>query len=226
MQWDQEDLAYALAENAFCGGFATLVRIGNSAYSALGRMEKQELLLQEDVYKRQAVTHAVTPADYMAFSAAYGMMSAGVLALGQVVTNLADSKPLVEMAEPLLQTQPETAQGRRVVTQLRGQVELSHISFRYGETGPWLLDNLRVKIEPGEYVALVGRTGCGKSTLVRLLLGFETPQRGAVYYDNACLLYTSTSWALRIGNINLPSWWPRGKPIGRLQGSFLFPWIQ
>lgn len=134
-----------------------------------------------------AVTHAVTPADYMAFSAAYGMMSAGVLALGQVVTNLADSKPLVEMAEPLLQTQPETAQGRRVVTQLRGQVELSHISFRYGETGPWLLDNLRVKIEPGEYVALVGRTGCGKSTLVRLLLGFETPQRGAVYYDNADL---------------------------------------
>ena len=49
------------------------------------------------------------------------------------------------------------------------------------------MDNLRVKIEPGEYVALVGRTGCGKSTLVRLLLGFETPQRGAVYYDNADL---------------------------------------
>ena len=33
------------------------------------------------------------------------------------------------------------------------------------------------------YVAIVGKTGCGKSTLMRLLLGFEKPQKGAVYYD-------------------------------------------
>ena len=38
-------------------------------------------------------------------------------------------------------------------------------------------------MRPGQYVAVVGRTGCGKSTLMRLLLGFETPQKGAVYYD-------------------------------------------
>lgn len=38
-------------------------------------------------------------------------------------------------------------------------------------------------MRPGEYVAIVGRTGCGKSTLVRLLLGFEKPEKGGVYYD-------------------------------------------
>ena len=38
-------------------------------------------------------------------------------------------------------------------------------------------------IRRGEYVAVVGKTGCGKSTLIRLLLGFETPQKGGVYYD-------------------------------------------
>jgi ABC-type bacteriocin/lantibiotic exporter with double-glycine peptidase domain len=46
-----------------------------------------------------------------------------------------------------------------------------------------VLENLSLKIRAGEYVAIVGRTGCGKSTLVRLLLGFEKPQRGAIYYD-------------------------------------------
>ena len=42
---------------------------------------------------------------------------------------------------------------------------------------------MSLKIRPGDYIAIVGRTGCGKSTLIRLLLGFETPERGAVYYD-------------------------------------------
>ena len=46
-----------------------------------------------------------------------------------------------------------------------------------------ILDNISLKIHPGQYVAIVGRTGCGKSTLVRLLLGFEKPDRGGIYYD-------------------------------------------
>lgn len=45
------------------------------------------------------------------------------------------------------------------------------------------MDDLSLKIRPGQYVAIVGATGCGKSTLMRLMLGFETPQKGAIYYD-------------------------------------------
>ena len=46
-----------------------------------------------------------------------------------------------------------------------------------------MLKDFSLKIRAGEYVAIVGRTGCGKSTLIRLLLGFETPESGAVFYD-------------------------------------------
>jgi ABC-type bacteriocin/lantibiotic exporter with double-glycine peptidase domain len=48
---------------------------------------------------------------------------------------------------------------------------------------PDILDDLSIKIKAGEYIAVVGETGCGKSTLVRILLGFEKPRKGAVYYD-------------------------------------------
>lgn len=66
---------------------------------------------------------------------------------------------------------------------LSGGIELNNVSFRYGENMPLVVDNLSLKIRPGQYVALVGPTGCGKSTLMRLMLGFETPQKGAIYYD-------------------------------------------
>lgn len=87
------------------------------------------------------------------------------------------------MAEPILNGEPESSEGREILTSLKGSIEMSNVSFRYQANMPNVLDNLNLKIRSGEYVAIVGRTGCGKSTLVRLLLGFETPDKGAVYYD-------------------------------------------
>ena len=62
-------------------------------------------------------------------------------------------------------------------------VELNNVSFRYNDSMPNVIDDLTIKIRSGQYVGVVGKTGCGKSTLVRLLLGFEKPQKGAIYYD-------------------------------------------
>ena len=95
----------------------------------------------------------------------------------------AQIQPVLEMAEPFLKTVPETQEKKEIVTRLGGSVELSHVSFRYDEDSPYILNDLSLKIKAGEYVAVVGRTGCGKSTLMRLLLGFEKPDKGAIYYD-------------------------------------------
>lgn len=92
-------------------------------------------------------------------------------------------KPLMEMVEPILQAVPEVGENKQIITKLSGNIELNNVSFRYNEEMPLVLDDISLKIKAGQYVAIVGKTGCGKSTLMRLLLGFETPQRGAVYYD-------------------------------------------
>ena len=65
---------------------------------------------------------------------------------------------------------------------LNGAVELNNIYFKYAPNAPYILQNITLKIRPKEYVAVVGRTGCGKSTLIKLLLGLQLPERGAVYY--------------------------------------------
>jgi ABC-type bacteriocin/lantibiotic exporter with double-glycine peptidase domain len=100
-----------------------------------------------------------------------------------IATAVANFRPVMEMAKPILQTVPEVSEGKQVVQRLSGSIELNNVSFRYNENMPLVVDDLSVKIRPGQYVAIVGATGCGKSTLMRIMLGFEKPQKGAVYYD-------------------------------------------
>ena len=93
------------------------------------------------------------------------------------------------MVQPILETEPELDEDRHVVTRLRGSIELNNVSFHYNDKMPNVLDDLSLKIRPGQYVAIVGKTGCGKSTLMRILLGFEKPQKGVVYYDGKDISY-------------------------------------
>lgn len=130
-----------------------------------------------------AASSNVSPSSYLAFIAAYGTLTGAVTIFADAVIEAAQIRPILEMAEPILKEEPEVAEEKEIVTRLSGSIELSNISFRYNETMPYILNGLNIKIKSGEYVAIVGRTGCGKSTLMRLLLGFETPDKGAVYYD-------------------------------------------
>ena len=130
-----------------------------------------------------AVTSGITVADYYAFNTAYGMVSGAFMSLAGIALTIANIKPVLEMIKPILDARPEISEGKRVIERLSGGIELNNVSFRYNENMPLVVDNLSLKIRPGQYVALVGATGCGKSTLMRLMLGFETPQKGAVYYD-------------------------------------------
>ena len=130
-----------------------------------------------------AVQSNIGLSSYFAFTAAYGMLIGAFMSVSSIALSAAQIQPILEMAEPFLKAEPETTQGKEIVTRLSGGIELNHVSFRYSEDGPYILNDLSLKIRPGEYVAVVGRTGCGKSTLVRLLLGFEEPEKGAIYYD-------------------------------------------
>ncbi len=139
------------------------------------------------IYYSAAIS-AVSAAEYLAFNVAYGMVSGAIMALAGIAATVANIKPLTEMVQPILTAVPEAGDTRQIVTRLSGTIEINNVTFRYHEEMPYVLNDLSLKIRSGQYIAIVGRTGCGKSTLMRLLLGFETPQRGAIYFDGQDIL--------------------------------------
>jgi ATP-binding cassette subfamily B protein RaxB len=61
-----------------------------------------------------------------------------------------------------------------------GSVEVRNLSYRYSESEPWILDNCSFHIRTGESVAIVGASGCGKTTLLKVLLGLLRAEKGEV----------------------------------------------
>ena len=130
-----------------------------------------------------AVESGVDQSSYFAFTAAYSSVMGAFSSLAGIALTAAKIQPTLEMAKPFLEAEPETSESREIVTRISGAIELNNVYFRYSENTPYIVNNLSLKIRPGEYIAIVGKTGCGKSTLMRLLLGFEKPEKGAIYYD-------------------------------------------
>nr|AIF26656.1 putative ABC transporter ATP-binding protein [uncultured bacterium fosmid pJB77G10] len=127
---------------------------------------------------------SITAAQYYAFQASFGMISGAITSLVGVAIEVANLKPSIEMVQPMIHAVPENADKSKEVLTLDGRIEMNNVSFRYNENGKNIINDLSIKIEPGQYLAIVGKTGCGKSTLIKLLLGFVTPQAGSIMFDN------------------------------------------
>jgi ABC-type bacteriocin/lantibiotic exporter with double-glycine peptidase domain len=94
----------------------------------------------------------------------------------------------LERIDDVLSTAPE--QDKRMVVRagkLQGGITLERVSFRYGPLAPYAVQEVSLQIEPGQFVAIVGRSGAGKSTLASLLLGLYTPSGGRILFDGADL---------------------------------------
>ena len=130
-----------------------------------------------------SICNNISAAAYYGFSTSYGLLSGSLMSVTRSVLVFASLRPAMEMARPILETVPETGVGKINVDKITGDIDVSHISYRYEENAPTVLDDISLHIAAGSSVAVVGETGCGKSTLLRILLGLETPATGSVYYD-------------------------------------------
>ena len=176
-----EDLAFAKWAHGY-SEYATATYNRPILLNALPAIVGLVGLLGNVLIYYTAAKSGVSYDNYMAFNVAFGQTSGAIMGLAMIASQVAQAKPLLDMVRPILDADPETDDDRPSVESLTGSVEVSGVSFRYGENLPLVLKDLSFSVKPREYVAIVGQSGCGKSTIMRLLLGFEEPEAGSVFY--------------------------------------------
>lgn len=131
-----------------------------------------------------ALSSKISVPSYYAFMSAYGLSSGGFMAVVSILESFASIRPSYQMAKPILDEIPEIDVNKKILTDIHGNIAFNNVSFAYPNSNHLVLDNISFNIKEGEYVAIVGKTGCGKSTIMKLILGFLKPDSGNISFDS------------------------------------------
>src|SRR5690606_920194 len=102
--------------------------------------------------------------------------------LGQTLDLYQRAKASTRRILDVLDTEGRMVDGNESIADVEGHIVFEKVHFAYGD-GPAVLSGIDLEVEPGQTVAVVGSTGAGKTTLVKLLLRFVDPTRGRVLID-------------------------------------------
>ena len=109
-----------------------------------------------------AVKSNLNQSYYYAFMASFGMLMGAFDSVSSVTDSFAQIKPILEMATPFLKTEPEIEAEKQLVNNVSGMITVENLSFKYNDDSQYVFKNLSLKVKPGDYIAIVGKTGCGK----------------------------------------------------------------
>jgi ATP-binding cassette, subfamily C, bacterial LapB len=114
-----------------------------------------------------------------------GRTLAPLAQLAQTLTRLNAARTSYRSLDALMSSESERPYGRRWLSRpkLAGGIVFDNVSFKYPDAMTDTLSGVSFRISPGEKVAILGRIGCGKSTIARLILGLYEPISGAVLHD-------------------------------------------
>lgn len=129
-----------------------------------------------------------------------------------VVTELQNALACAARLIELIEEEPQVPDSvpAEILTDARGRVELTDVSFSY-VPGKTLIEDLNLSVQPGQRVALVGPTGCGKTTLINLLLRFYDVNEGSIRVDGKDIRdYTRKSLRSNFGMVLQDTWLRNG----------------
>ncbi|MFN2507362.1 MAG: peptidase domain-containing ABC transporter [Chthoniobacterales bacterium] len=139
----------------------------------------------------QVMSGNLSVGGFVAFSSLTAMAYGGILRTLGVWDNVQLASVLMNRLNDVFEQEPEQGRDRSGLTpvhSLEGRIELRNVSFRYGgPEAPNILTKITLDLAPGRMVALVGRSGCGKTTLIKLVAGLLEPTEGTILFDQTDL---------------------------------------
>ena len=132
----------------------------------------------------EVIKGTITSGNIAEFIVYVNQLTFPVTSLGWVTSLIQRASASQKRINEFLQTQPEIVSLSSDKIKLKGGIEFKDVSFTYPDTGIQAIKNISFKVEPGQFIAIIGRTGCGKSTIANLLLRMYDADQGDILIDN------------------------------------------
>lgn len=135
---------------------------------------------------RAAIRGDITIGGFIAFFQYLGMLVWPMIAIGWIVDMYQRGTASLKRLNEIFTVNPEVNDdlADNSITELTGSIRLSNLSFRYGEDLPLIFNDISMQIDAGKTLAIVGPTGCGKTTLIELLVRIYNPQPESIFIDD------------------------------------------
>ena len=135
---------------------------------------------------RMVIEEAISLGDFVAFISYLGMLTWPMMALGFVINHIQRGRASLERLNNILDEEPDVynyPDTNYKINELKGEIKFNNLTFSYPDEDETVLKEVSFKIESGQTVAFIGRTGSGKSTIARLILRLFNSERESLYLD-------------------------------------------
>lgn len=135
---------------------------------------------------RATIRGDITIGEFIAFFQYLGMLVWPMIAIGWIVDMYQRGTASLKRLNQIFHVVPEIDDSRaeKSITALEGRIKVQNLTFKYGEELPEIFSNVSTCIDAGKTLAVVGPTGCGKTTLIELLVRIYDPPENSIYIDD------------------------------------------
>jgi len=132
-----------------------------------------------------AILHDITMGEFVAFFQYLGMLVWPMIAIGWIVNMFQRGTASLKRLNSIFEVEPEIVDEDADIniTDLDGKISFKNLKFKYNEESPEIFDDISFEIDAGKTLAIVGRTGCGKTTVIDLLSRVYNPPKNSIYLD-------------------------------------------
>lgn len=133
-------------------------------------------------------SEVITLGDFVAFNGYLAMIMAPVISIGRIINLYQRGMASYKRLKEIFDVEPEIIDGisssqARGVTEIQGNIEIRNLYFQYPNQTEYALEDISIKLNKGEHLGIIGKTGCGKTTLVNLLLKLYNIESGKIFID-------------------------------------------